>query len=83
MPLPLLERCSRNDEKESASASGKLPVRPFEQAKMNATFSQLVSGCVAVFTAAVPEPETLSLLAAGLALLAGWGSRKRRTRHAF
>ena len=39
-------------------------------------------GCVAVFAAAVPEPETLSLMAAGLALLAGWGRRRRGTRHA-
>jgi len=35
-------------------------------------------GCVAVFAAAVPEPDVLSLMASGLALLVGWGGHKRR-----
>ena len=36
------------------------------------------AGCVAVYAAAVPEPEVVSLMAAGLALVAGWGRRRTR-----
>jgi len=38
------------------------------------------NGCVAVYAAAVPEPEVLSLMAGGLALLAGWGRRRARAK---